>query len=166
MHRITTRAAIMLLLATFAAGCDASRGDLAQTFSRARTNSDATAVAGAEGAPGEAGAPGASASVTQESGSGELPEAWPDDLALPARSSVGATTSIVTDDTSTVSVSGSVVLPQEVVREHFDQQFDDWEPSDGSWEDGVATWAKGLERARVVVGSQGAGVTGFTVRLD
>ena len=161
MHRITTRAAIMLLLATFAAGCDASRGDLAQTFSRARENSNnSSAVAGA------AGSPGASASISQESGAGELPDGWPAELALPPRSSIGATTSIVTNGASVVTASGSVVLPQVVVREHFDREFEGWDPDQGNWRDGVATWAKGLRRARVVVGSQGAGVTGFTVRID
>ena len=160
MHRLTTRAAIMLLIATFAAGCDASRGDLAQTFtSPAGGAATATAVAGAAGTPGQ------SSSSTTHAGSGELPAAWPPDIALPPNRTVGATTSISSGDTTVQSVSGSVSLPAHVVRAHFDDEFAGWDADSSNWRDGVATWTLGLARARVVVGEQG-GTSGFMVRLD
>jgi hypothetical protein len=160
MHRLTTRAAIMLLLATFATGCDASRGDLAQSFLNPGASADvATAVAGAAGTPGE------SVSTTTHAGSGELPAAWPADIALPARSHIGATTSIETGAATVLSVSGNVTLPSHVVRAHFDDQFADWQPEGPQWRNGVSSWRLGLARARVVVGESG-GESGFMVRLD
>ncbi len=160
MHRLTTRAAIMLLIATFATGCDASRGDLAQTFTSPGSSADsATAVAGAAGTPGQ------STSSTTHAGSGVLPAAWPPNITMPPNSHIGATTSIVSGDTTVQSVSGSVSAPAHVVRAHFDEQFADWNAEPERWRDGVATWTLGLARARVVVGEQG-GTSGFTVRLD
>lgn len=160
MHRLTTRAAIMLLIATFATGCDASRGELAQTFMNRGAGAEApSSVAGAAGTPGQ------SSSSMTHAGSGELPAAWPPDVALPANSQIGATTSIVSGDTTVLSVSGRVSAPAHVVRAHFDDQFAGWNADSGSWRQGVATWTLGLARARVVVGEQG-GSSRFIVRLD
>lgn len=160
MHRLTTRAAIMLLIATFATGCDASRGDLAQSFLNPGPSAGTdAAVAGAAGTPGQ------SVSSTTHAGSGELPESWPPDIAMPPDSTIGATTSIVSGDTTVQSVSGSVSLPSHVVRDHFDDEFAGWVADEPRWRDGVATWTLGLARARVVVGEQG-GTSGFMVRID
>ncbi|MCW2920876.1 MAG: hypothetical protein JWL76_750 [Thermoleophilia bacterium] len=163
MHRLTTRAAIMLLIATFATGCDASRGDLAQSFMHQGSNgASSAAVAGAAGTPGT---PGESVSSTTHAGSGELPAAWPREIAMPPGSHVGATTSIVSGDATLLSVSGKVGLPAHVVRAHFEEQFGGWEPEGSQWQSGVSTWVRGAARARVVVGET-AGESGFMVRID
>ncbi len=160
MHRLTTRAAIMLLIATFAAGCDASRGDLAQSFTSPGSGSaTATAIAGAAGTPGE------SVSTSTHAGSGELPAAWPPDIAMPPGSHIGATTSIESGDATLLSVSGNVGLPAHVVRAHFDDAFSGWEPDGPRWQNGLSAWRLGAARARVVVG-ESAGESGFMVRLD
>lgn len=163
MHRITTRAAIMLLVATFATGCDASRGDLAQSFTNAGTAAaTATAVAGASGAPGE---PGETVTSASHAGSGDMPDMWPADITMPPGSHIGATTSIQNGDALMLSVSGNVALPAHVVRAHFDEQFADWKVNGPTWRNGVGSWDRGGARARVVVG-ESAGESGFMVRLD
>jgi hypothetical protein len=163
MHRLTTRAAIMLLIATFAAGCDASTGTLAQSFTHTGTPAaSAVAVSSADGADGAA---GQSISSSSHAGTGELPAEWPPDIVMPPASHIGATTSIVTGDTTTLSVSGAVGLPAHVVRDHFEAEFAGWEQDEAGWHNGLATWTLGTARARVLVGESG-GQSGFTVRLD
>ena len=163
MHRMTTRAAIMLLIATFATGCDASRGDLAQSFtSPGASAANQTAVEGAAGTPGE---PGESMTTTSHAGSGELPDAWPSEIGMPPGSRIGATTSIEAGDTSLLSVSGNVGLPAHEVRAHFEEQFAGWTADGPRWLNGLSSWKLGAARARVVVGET-AGESGFTVRID
>ncbi len=160
MHRITTRAAIMLLIATFATGCDASQGNLAESFTRTGEPAiAATTVVAEDGEHGQ------SASTATHAGSGELPDSWPSDIALPPGSSIGATTAIESGDATLMTASGSVGLPAFAVRDHFDEQFAGWKADEQQWRNGTSTWNRMERRARVVVGEQ-AGQTGFMVRLD
>lgn len=143
MHRrtsLTAHAAILLLVATFAAGCDASRAAVANI-------------------------PVPAPPAATRTGAGDLPAGWPDELALPPGAAVGATTSIVAGDEQLLRVSGSVALPLPLVQEHFEGAFADWTPVDDPWRDGIAEWRRGTRHARVVVGAEADG-TGFTVRLS
>jgi hypothetical protein len=103
--------------------------------------------------------------------SGELPEGWPDDLALPDGAEIVGSTGVSADGGRQLSVNGTVAASPDEVFEHFEGELDGWEQSaksdigtgddeliNASWErDGetvtlTTTRAGGADEATFVVG--------------